>query len=89
MLVPVKYHTLAFKSMARPEVWEEMSGGDTSMAGDGRIVAGTGVDVEIVPPSTVPSRSERHGLPSWPVCPMNSSASSAISQRSNWGRSQN
>ena len=32
---------------------EEMSGGDTSMAGDGRIVAGTGVDVEIVPPSTV------------------------------------
>ena len=30
-----------------------MSGGDTSMAGEGSIVAGTGVDVDIVPPSTV------------------------------------
>ena len=49
----VKYHTLAFKSMASPEVWEEMRGGDTSMAGEGSIVAGTGVDVDIVPPSTV------------------------------------
>ena len=39
--------------MASPEVWEEMSGGDTSMAGEGSIVAGTGVDVDIVPPSSV------------------------------------
>ena len=30
-----------------------MSGGDTSMAGVGSIVAGTGVDFDIVPPSTV------------------------------------
>jgi hypothetical protein len=35
------------------EVWEEMSGGDTSMAGEGSMVAGTGVDVNIVPPSSV------------------------------------
>ncbi len=41
----VKDHTLAFKPMASTEVWEEMSGGDTSTAGDGSIVAGTGVDV--------------------------------------------
>jgi len=39
--------------MASPEVWEEMSGDDTNMTGEGSIVAGTGVDVDIVPPSTV------------------------------------
>jgi hypothetical protein len=39
--------------MASPEVWEEMSGGDTSMAGEGSIVAGIGVDVDIAPPNTV------------------------------------
>jgi hypothetical protein len=32
---------------------EEMSGGDTSMTGEGSIVPDTGVDVDIVPPSTV------------------------------------
>jgi hypothetical protein len=31
--------------MASPEVWEEMSGGDISTAGEGIIVAGIGVDV--------------------------------------------
>ena len=30
-----------------------MSVGDTSMAGEGNIVPGTGVDVDIVPPSSV------------------------------------
>jgi len=39
--------------MTSPKVWEEMSGGDTSMSGEGSIVTGTGVDVDIVPPSTV------------------------------------
>ena len=53
IVMVVKYHTLAFKSMASPEVWDEMTGGDTGTAGDGSIVAGTGVDVDIVPPSTV------------------------------------
>jgi hypothetical protein len=37
--------TLAFKSMASPEVWEEMSDGDMSTVGEGSIVAGIGVDV--------------------------------------------
>ncbi len=50
----VKYHTLASHSNhGEPGGVEEMSGGDTSMAGEGSIVAGTGVDVDIVPPSTV------------------------------------
>ena len=61
----VKYHTLAFKSMASPEVWEEMSGGDTSMTGEGSIVAGTGVDMISSLPAA--SRSETHRLPSLPV----------------------
>jgi hypothetical protein len=39
--------------MASPEVWEEMSGGDMSTAGEGSIVAGIGVEVDIVPPNTV------------------------------------
>ena len=38
---------------ANPEVWEEMCGSDTGMTGEGSIVSGDGVDVDIVPPSTV------------------------------------
>ncbi len=37
--------------MASPEVWEEMSGGDMSTAGEASIVAGIGVDVDITPPT--------------------------------------
>ena len=48
----VKYHT-SHSNHGEPGGVEEMSGGDTSMAGEGSIVAGTGVDVDIVPPSTV------------------------------------
>ena len=34
-------------------MWEKMSGGDMSTAGEGSIVAGIGVDVDIAPPITV------------------------------------
>jgi hypothetical protein len=39
-------------------VWEEMSGGDMNTAGEGSIVAGIGVDVDVTPPNTV--RLEKH-----------------------------
>jgi hypothetical protein len=39
--------------MVSPEVWEKMSVGDMSTAGEGSIVAGIGVDVDIAPPNTV------------------------------------
>ena len=39
--------------MASPEVWEEVSGGDTGMTNEGNIVSGIGVDVDIAPPNTV------------------------------------
>ncbi len=38
--------------MTSPEVWEEISGGDMSTAGEGSIVAGIGVDVYVAPPNT-------------------------------------
>ncbi len=60
----VKYHTLAFKSMASPEVWEEVSGGDTGMTGEGSIVTGVGVDVDITPPNTV-RVGKAQGFPVW------------------------
>jgi len=52
IVMVVKYHT-SHSNHGDPGGVEEMSGGDTSMAGEGSIVAGTGVDVDIVPPSTV------------------------------------
>jgi hypothetical protein len=39
-------------------VWEEMSGGDMSTEGEGSIVTGIGVDVDVTPPNTV--RVEKH-----------------------------
>ena len=60
----VKYHTHS-KSRASPEVWEEMSSGDMSTAGEGSIVAGIGVDVDIALPT--PSGSEKHRRRSLPV----------------------
>ncbi len=49
---------------ADPEVCEEMRGSDTGMAGEGSIVAGIGVDVDIVPPSTVKvGKAQAESLP--------------------------
>jgi hypothetical protein len=57
------------------------------MTGEGIIVAGTGVDVDIVPPSSVKVgnawAAELAGMTNELKCKL------AISQRSNWGSNQN
>ena len=73
--------------MASPEVWEEMSGGDMSTAGEGSIVAGIGVDVDIAPPNTVGvGKAQKEELAG-----MSNELKRKLRelQRSNWGRSQN
>ena len=55
---------IPFKMTADPEVCEEMRGSDTGMAGEGSIVAGIGVDADIVPPSTVKvGKAQAESLP--------------------------
>jgi hypothetical protein len=73
--------------MGSPEVWEEISGGDMSAAGEGSIVAGIGVDVYVAPPNTV-----RFGkAQAEELAGMSNELKRKLRelQRSNWGRSQN
>ncbi len=70
-----------------PGVWEKMSGGDMSTAGEGSIVAGIGVDVDIAPPNTVRVGKEQKEE----LAGMNYELNRKLRelQRSNWSRSQN
>ena len=68
-------------------MWEKMSGGDMSTAGEGSIVAGIGVDVDIFPPNTVRvDKAQKEELAG-----MSNELKRKLRelQRSNWGRSQN
>jgi hypothetical protein len=68
-------------------VWEKMSGGDMSTAGETSIVSVIGVDVDIAPPNTVRvGKAQKEELTG-----MSNDLKRKLRelQRRNWSRSQN